>query len=191
MTTGYQQYRTTQTETADSGELLLMLYDGAIRFVRRAAEAIEAGDVRAKCEAIARAFAIVAELHATLDFEADEELTANLSALYLFVLESLAQANAAGDRGRLETVEAVLTTLREGWEGAVREVRALHRESRAPARNVLSVVAVSVHGCGGGGTVRGTAGADPLAGARGGGGHRRRGLRGHLAPAAPAGGGHR
>ena len=59
---GYRDYRQTQASTADQGELLLMLFDGAIRFTKKAIESIEIGDVTGKCESISRAFAIVAEL---------------------------------------------------------------------------------------------------------------------------------
>jgi len=142
MTTGYQQYRNTQTTTADPGELLLMLYDGALRFTRRAIQAVESGDVKGRCEAIARAFAIITELHATLDFEVQPEITGNLASLYLFVLESYTQANALGDATSLESVLPVLENLREGWDGAVRQVRrdGSSRQT-APVVPSLSVVA--------------------------------------------------
>jgi flagellar protein FliS len=142
MTTGYQTYRKTQTNTADRSELLLMLYDGALRFTRRAIEAIEANDVTAKCEALVRAIAIIAELHSTLDHEVDEELTGNLAALYLFCLDSYTQANAEGATTPLKAVIPVLETLREGWGEAIRQVRAEgHSPQAAPARPALSVVA--------------------------------------------------
>ncbi len=132
MTTGYQTYRQTQTNTADRSELLLMLYDGALRFTRRAIEAIKANDVNARCEAISRAFAIIAELHSTLNFEVNGELTSNLAALYLFCLESYTQANAEGDVAPLEATLPVLETLREGWGEAIRQVRAEGRTSQSP-----------------------------------------------------------
>lgn len=142
MSTGYQTYRKTQTHTADRSELLLMLYDGALRFTRRAIEAIEANDVVAKCQAISRAVAIIAELHSTLDHEVDEELTGNLSALYLFCLDSYTEANAKGSTTPLRAVTPVLETLREGWGEAIRQVRAEGRSPQAePARPALSVVA--------------------------------------------------
>ena len=71
--------------TADQGELLIMLFDGAIRFTRKAIEGIEEGDVTTKCESISRAFSIVSELHGTLDFEVSEEISGNLASLYVFV----------------------------------------------------------------------------------------------------------
>jgi len=116
---GYSDYKLTQASTANQGELLLMLFDGAIRFTRRAIESIEVGDVPGKCESISRAFAIVAELHGTLDFEVSEEISGNLASLYVFVLESYTKANLQSDAKPLSGVLVVLETLREGWIGAV------------------------------------------------------------------------
>ena len=116
---GYRDYRQTQASTADQGELLLMLFDGAIRFTKKAIESIEIGDVTGKCESISRAFAIVAELHGTLDFDVSEEISGNLASLYVFVLENYTKANANYDAIPLHGVLTVLETLREGWVGAV------------------------------------------------------------------------
>jgi len=142
MTRGYQTYRQTQTNTADRSELLLMLYDGALRFTRRAIEAIEANDVPAKCEAIARAFAIITELYSTLNFEVDKELTGNLASLYMFCLESYSKANAEGSAIPLKALIPILETLREGWDEAVRQVRAEGKLQEAPPpRQALCMVA--------------------------------------------------
>ncbi len=142
MTTGYQTYRNTQTNTADRSELLLMLYDGALRFTRRAIEAIEANDVAARCEAISRAFAIITELYSTLNFEVDKELTGNLASLYMFCLESYSQANAEGLAPPLKALIPIIETLRDGWGEAIRQVRAEGRSPQAePARPTLSMVA--------------------------------------------------
>lgn len=117
---GYSDYKVTQASTANQGELLIMLFDGAIRFTRKAIESIEEGDVTAKCESISRAFSIVAELHGTLDFDVSEEISGNLASLYVFVLESYTNANMHSDATPLSGVLAVLETLREGWVGAVK-----------------------------------------------------------------------
>lgn len=144
MHTGYSNYQVTQASTADSGELLLMLFDGAIRFTHKAIAGIEAGDVLAKCESISRAFAIVAELHGTLDFDVSEEITGNLASLYLFVLESYAKANIEGDDEYLRGVLTVLETLREGWVGAVLEVRQSRGEQVMPLEDPRANLSVLV-----------------------------------------------
>jgi flagellar protein FliS len=116
---GYSDYQRTQAWTANRGELLLMLFDGAIRFTNKAIKSIEVNDIPKKCESISRAFAIVAELHGTLDFDVSEEIAGNLASLYVFVLEGYAKANAHSDADPLRGVLVVLETLRDGWVGAV------------------------------------------------------------------------
>ena len=146
MLRGYNDYKQTQASTADKGELLLMLFDGAIRFTIHAIESIDAGDVIGKCESISRAFAIVAELHGTLDFEVSEEISGNLASLYVFILESYTKANANHDAMPLDGVLRVLQTLREGWAGAVRATRGADEQSQnggtgSATRSALSVFA--------------------------------------------------
>jgi flagellar protein FliS len=123
MRRGYNDYQKAQAITADSGELLLMLFDGAIRFTNQAIDSMGAGDVPGKCEAISRAFAIVAELHGTLDFELCDEIAGNLASLYFFILENYCNANIRNDVHPLKDVLSVLSTLREGWIGAIQQVR--------------------------------------------------------------------
>lgn len=143
---GYSDYKQTQVSTADQGELLLMLFDGAIRFTKKAIESIDRGDVTGKCESISRAFAIVAELHGTLDFNVSEEISGNLASLYVFVLENYTKANVHCDAMPLHGVLVVLETLREGWVGAVRSTQfACEAENKTEAvvseRPHLSVLA--------------------------------------------------
>jgi len=133
---GYGDYRVTQASTANQGELLIMLFDGAIRFTKKAIESIEEGDVTGKCESISRAFSIVAELHGTLDFEVSEEISGNLASLYVFVLESYTNANMNSDVTPLGGVLVVLETLREGWVGAVKTTQLYGETNRKPAAGV-------------------------------------------------------
>jgi len=134
---GYIDYKQTQASTANQGELLLMLFDGAIRFTRRAIESIQVGDVSGKCESISRAFAIVAELHGTLDFDVSEEISGNLASLYVFVLESYTKANVQCDATPLSGVLVVLETLREGWVAAVASTQS-HGDAGKVSRAVVA-----------------------------------------------------
>ena len=56
---------------------------------------------------------------AALDLEAGGEVAANLDALYAFVSERFVDANLRGETAPLEEALGVLTTLHEGWRGAV------------------------------------------------------------------------
>lgn len=112
-------YRNNQIMTASPEQILIMLYDGAIRFVRQAGQAIEDGRPADKAKAIGKAMAIVTEFSNTLDFEVGGTIADDLYRLYDFVIRELSAVNARGDAKRLEAVERILLDLREGFVGAI------------------------------------------------------------------------
>ena len=120
----YQTYRQTQTQTAAPGELVLMLYRGAARFVSSAIEAIEAKDVAAAHNGLIRAQDIINELRSTLDVERGGEIGGNLASIYEYLNRRLLEANVRKD---VEPAREVLKLLREllpAWEEAVRQTKA-------------------------------------------------------------------
>ena len=114
-----KQYRNNQIATAPREQILLMLYDGAIRFVAQARAAIESGDRIGKLEPISRAMAIVSELSNTLDHNVGGEIAENLDALYHYMIRNLSQANLRMDAEPLKPVESILRDLRATWAEAV------------------------------------------------------------------------
>lgn len=115
----YNQYQNNQVTTASPEQLLIMMYDGAIRFVRQAAEAMAAGERVRKLESISKAIGIVSELANTLDHEVGGEIAENLDALYHFMIRELTQANLKNDADKLRVVEELLSGLRETWVQAI------------------------------------------------------------------------
>ncbi|HKL26009.1 MAG TPA: flagellar export chaperone FliS [Desulfuromonadales bacterium] len=113
------QYRNNQVATAKPEQLLIMLYDGAIRFARQAREAISMGDRVKKLEMISKTMAIITEFSNTLDREVGGEIADNLDALYDFMIRELTQANLKNDEQRLEVVEQLLIDLRTTWAEAI------------------------------------------------------------------------
>ena len=112
-------YRKVQVQTSDRGNVLLMLYDGAIRFCNSAKEGFEEKDLAKKGEFISKVYAILIELDATLNHDVAPELCQNLSNLYQYMMEKLIKANVHNDPESLATVIDLLSTLREGWRKAV------------------------------------------------------------------------
>jgi flagellar protein FliS len=108
-------YRQTELQSRTPLELVVMLYDGALRFALQARDAVERRDIPARREAIARVLAIVSELQSTLDVERGGELAASLDRLYAFVVDRLMTASFQQNPALLDDAVAVLTTLREGW----------------------------------------------------------------------------
>lgn len=129
----YNRYQSNQMTTASPEQLLIMFYDGAIRFVRLAVEALAAGERVARLEATSRALAIIAELSNTLDHEIGGEIATNLDALYHFMQQELIQGNLQSDADRYRTVEHLLCELRETWLQAIEIQRQEHGQSAAAA----------------------------------------------------------
>lgn len=123
MTNPYSQYQKTQVTTASRGKILLMLYEGAIRFTRQAHTALAQNKIAEKGKYISKATAILSELMATLDFKAGGQLAVDLENLYVFMIDKLIEGNIKNDPACLENVERLLKTLYEGWKDVVENPR--------------------------------------------------------------------
>ncbi len=124
-------YQQNQVVTASPEQILIMLYDGAIRFVRQAQGALSAGDRQAKATAIQKAVNIITEFRNTLDHEVGGEIAANLDALYDYMLRELIRANVGNEARPLEVVEGLLMELREAWVQAIESHRAAQKAGQA------------------------------------------------------------
>jgi len=116
-------YQTVQATTADPAHVVILLFDGAERFIRQAQQALERGDFGAFAYLVSRAQAVVTELSSALDREAGGDLADNLARLYGFMLRHLGQGLIAKKRVNLDQVIALLGQLREGFEAARETVR--------------------------------------------------------------------
>jgi flagellar protein FliS len=106
--------------TASPGQLVLMLYDGALRFLHRAQEAFALPTTnRRRIEAIhlnlMRAQAIVSELNRTLDKEAGGEFAQTMARLYAYHRRRLMEANMKKQQGPLDETEKFFTEIRSAW----------------------------------------------------------------------------
>lgn len=112
-------YRENQILNATPEQILIMLYDGAIRFCREAQMAMEVGDLSKQADKISRAMAIVTEFSNTLNREVGGDIAENLDALYAFMNRELVRANLEKDPSPVKTVEVLLSDLRETWAEAI------------------------------------------------------------------------
>jgi flagellar protein FliS len=110
-----QSYQQNDVLTATPGRLVVLLYDGAGRFLRRAAAATRAENLEATNTSLQRAEAIIDELLATLDFDRGGEIAASLRDLYLFCRRELNDARLDRDADKIDTVADLLAELREAW----------------------------------------------------------------------------
>ena len=123
-----QAYQRTEVETADPKRLVVMLYDGAVRFLYRAQEAMARRDYEGQNEALTRAQAIFSELDCSLNPEAGE-IAANLRATYTYLYNALVEANLRDDAALLAEVTGRVERLRDAWREA--EAQERRREMRA------------------------------------------------------------
>ncbi len=118
-----QVYQRNHYYTADRVTVLLMLYQGAIDFLKKAKSRLNEGDLEAKGAYIAKAHAIISEFLTSLKRDADSDLPRKLEDLYRFMLDQLVQAHLGNDSKPLDDVISLLETLLEGWQGAVVQAR--------------------------------------------------------------------
>lgn len=114
------RYKKNKVLLSSPGEILLALYDGAIRFCKQARIAIEQDNPAQKGQKIGSVMAILTELSATLDHDRAPELCENLSRLYDYLIDRLQEASSNMDVGPLDEVTTHLEKLRETWGEAVR-----------------------------------------------------------------------
>lgn len=115
----WQSYRQVATRTASPGQLVLMLYEGAIRFLERAEAGFQLEDPvefnTAINDNILRAQDIVRELDFSLNLEAGGELAAQLRRLYDYFDRTLLEANLRKDPAGIVEVIKRITVLRDAW----------------------------------------------------------------------------
>lgn len=123
MSYGLGAYKKTSIHTASKEQILIMLYQAAIKNCKKAMEAIDAKDIAKKGEHIGKLQDIVVELNNSLDMEVGGEVASELSALYDFILFSSTQANIKIDKEPLQGCLDVLSTLYAGWTEAIKSLK--------------------------------------------------------------------
>ena len=107
-------YRESSVLTAPPERLVVMLYDGAHRFLFQAATLMREGQAHRAGERLSKAEAIIQELLSTLDMSAGEVAT-RLQAIYAFCLRLTGEARVTRDADKIDTVSGLLGELREAW----------------------------------------------------------------------------
>lgn len=116
-----KQYQQNSVFTATPEELVLMLYDGGIKFMNIAKYNIANNQTERAHSALVRAQDIVLELSSSLNME--YQISDGFKALYEFILDSLISANVNKDPKPIEDALGIMTEMRDAWKTVIRDVK--------------------------------------------------------------------
>lgn len=136
----YGQYRQVQISTASPGKLILMLYQGAIKALKKSIELIDRKEFGEKGDQLIKAQDIIMELNLALDMKTGE-IAQSLNQLYLYVYRKLVVANLEIDKEAIQEVIDILENLYGAWEVAVQSA-----EGETPPSGGQSMPRLSVTG---------------------------------------------
>ncbi len=111
----YDAYKDTEIQTANQGKLIVMLYDGAIRFLRVAQDNLNPRTYDVANTNIIKAQDIITELMLSLNMEGGE-VAQNLFNLYAYMKKRLLEANMAKDSAVIDEVIKLIEPLKSAWE---------------------------------------------------------------------------
>jgi flagellar secretion chaperone FliS len=113
--TGYQSYTRTNIQTSDPRAVIVLLYEGAIRYLQQALEALRRDERMRMSEFILKTQKIIQFLVSALNFEQGGELAGNLDRLYCYMRDTLNQANLRCDSTKIQEVIDLFRPLLEAW----------------------------------------------------------------------------
>jgi flagellar secretion chaperone FliS len=108
-------YKQQSILTATPGQLVVMLYDGCLRFLHQAAHAMREADRPAATNKLRRAEAIITELLVTLDHDKGGEIADRLQGIYTFSRQQLRKAEHDQDAVVVDQVAGYMSELRDAW----------------------------------------------------------------------------
>ncbi len=113
----YAAYQQNSITTASPGELTLMLYNGCIKFINQASQAIDASNIQEKNTNIQKAQKIITELMITLN--KDYEIAKKFEVMYEYMNHRLIEANIKNDKEILKEVENYVVEFRDTWKQVI------------------------------------------------------------------------
>ncbi|MFY0761546.1 flagellar export chaperone FliS [Metabacillus dongyingensis] len=117
----YQAYQQNSVSTASPGELTLMLYNGCLKFIKQARQAIQQKNTQEKNLNLQKAQRIIQELMITLNPEA--AVSESMMSMYEYMNRRLVEANISNDLVILAEVEEYVTEFRDTWKQVIQSAR--------------------------------------------------------------------
>jgi flagellar secretion chaperone FliS len=134
-----QAYKKAAVSTVDQRRLIVMLYDGAIKFLTLAVDKMKKGDAYESHRNLIRGKSIIAELLASLNMDAGGEIARNLQRLYTYMFNELIEANLNNDAERVAVVIGLLKDLRVGWQGMKGELPETEAKPATPVKGSKNI----------------------------------------------------
>ncbi len=116
-------YQKTSIQTASKEELILMLYNGAIKYTHNAIEYLDQKNIPEASKNICRAQAIIVELLNSLNFEVGGEIAKNLEYLYSVMVDNLTVSNFEHKTEPLKLNLQIMDRLKGAWEGVLQQLK--------------------------------------------------------------------
>lgn len=116
---GAKQYHQTQVKTASKEKILLMLYEGCIRYFKKSKIAMEQRNFAEKGLMLGKAQDIVNELTNSLNFEVGGDVAKQLESLYMHIFEQSTEGNIKNDPSKIDHCIKILETLYSGWKEVI------------------------------------------------------------------------
>jgi len=121
-------YQEIAVQTSSPAKLVVMLYEGSIRFLNQSISAIQSKNLDRKRQTIDRAMAIIQHLQSTLDHEKGQPIAGDLDRLYTYITSRILDGSGKLDVAPLQEAIKLLTVLLSGWE----EVAKKEKEDEVP-----------------------------------------------------------
>ncbi len=137
----YSTYRKNDISTSSPLKMVLMLYDGAITFLKKAVEFAEQGDIKNKNIYANKARDIIVEFNNSLNIQQGGEIAAKLRSLYFFMDRHLMISNWNNDIQGLNDVIDLLSNLREGWQDVYEQKMEIEAEYNVNEYQTANIVA--------------------------------------------------
>lgn len=134
-------YKTAEVGTASKVKLVIMMYDGAIRFLNECKKRMDAGDIAGRGLYISKAQRIVTELQDSLNIQQGGQIAVQLEELYTFLIHNLSKANIKGEKIYIDQSIMVLENLRDAWKQVMADTQSKQGENttRAPQKVVIQL----------------------------------------------------
>jgi len=118
----YETYKQTEIQTANQGKLILMLYEGALKFSNAAIVAINEKKYDIANNNITRTEDIVTELLVSLDYDKGGDIAKKLASIYIYINQQLLEANITKTADPIKVVIGLMSDLKQSWEQIASQV---------------------------------------------------------------------